>query len=529
MGAHDEQGRASGSRHGNPAKSGVVAVDGSGKRAKRRRRRKLDTAGTEAAGRVRQSEHDVAAGPAVMPDRPRGEPGRTTTKEPKPAHRQVRAARPDVGVAAKPGGFPGPVHSGLVPPDPVRAARLRGVRSPVHGAVPKLREPSRPPEPAHSAPEGDLERGLPPAGETPRHAGQHRGAGFPPRHGPQLYAALDLGTNNCRLLIVEARDTGFRVVDAFSRIVRLGEGLARTGRLGDEAMTRAIEALAVCRQKLEYYRVPRARLIATEACRIAGNGAEFIERVWRQAGLRLEIVDRQTEARLAVAGCATLVDDDAAGAVIFDIGGGSSELAWLDLRQARRSLEAPTDRAHALSLSRHIRAWTSLPIGVVTLSERHGGVDVTPPLFARMVDEVSDMLADFAHDADLDRLVTSGEVHLLGTSGTVTTLAGVFLGLRRYDRRRVDGIWLSAFELDDMLARMSAMSYAERIANPCIGTDRADLVLAGCAILDAIRRRWPCRRLRVADRGLREGILTELIAEDRARPRGRHADRKDRS
>jgi exopolyphosphatase/guanosine-5'-triphosphate,3'-diphosphate pyrophosphatase len=96
----------------------------------------------------------------------------------------------------------------------------------------------------------------------------------------------------------------------------------------------------------------------------------------------------------------------------------------------------------------------------------------------------------------------------------VTTLAGVHLGLPRYDRRRVDGTWLSGEQVATLVGTLVAMDYDARVGNPCIGSERADLVLAGCAILEAIRRRWPCERLRVADRGLREGVLVELMVED---------------
>lgn len=321
-----------------------------------------------------------------------------------------------------------------------------------------------------------------------------------------LYAALDLGTNNCRLLVAEPQERGFRVVDAFSRIVRLGEGVSRTGLLSGPAMERAITALHVCRRKLKDRGVERVRLIATEACRAADNGAVFLERVHEETGLRLEIVSRKTEARLAVAGCSTLVDPQAAGVVLFDIGGGSSELVWLDLRGRSRE--------RGVALTRFIRAWTSMPLGVVTLSERHGGVHVTSDVFEDMVADVAEHLGNFANAHLLEDIIASSNVHMLGTSGTVTTLAGVHLGLERYDRRQVDGIWLEKADVNAMIAKLVAMSYEERVANPCIGADRADLVLAGCAILEAIRRRWPCPRLRVADRGLREGILVEQMAAD---------------
>jgi len=343
--------------------------------------------------------------------------------------------------------------------------------------------------------------------ERHRDPGHHVPHGEPgrPRAGGPLYAALDLGTNNCRLLVAEPWRQGFRVVDAFSRIVRLGEGLSRTGRLSEAAQDRAIEALRVCRGKLDARGIVRARLVATEACRSAENGVEFLERVRREAGLALEILTRETEARLAVTGCANLVDWTSDGVLLFDIGGGSSELVWMEFGGGRRAGGDPT---------RHIRAWASLPVGVVTLSERHGGVAVGPQVFEDMVDDVDALLAELPDWKPLGEHLAHGRYHMLGTSGTVTTLAGVHLGLKRYDRRRVDGTWLSDDEVGAMIDRLLAMEFEDRVANPCIGGDRADLVLAGCAILEAIRRRWRCERLRVADRGLREGMLTELMIGD---------------
>ncbi|HHZ09236.1 MAG TPA: Ppx/GppA family phosphatase [Rhizobiales bacterium] len=319
-----------------------------------------------------------------------------------------------------------------------------------------------------------------------------------------VFAALDLGTNNCRLLVaVPGRPGQFRVVDAFSRIVRLGEGLAASGRLGAAAMDRAVEALKICADKLRSRAVRRARLIATEACRAAANGAEFLDRVEAETGLVLEIIDRETEARLAVSGCGSLVERDTDGVVLFDIGGGSSEIALIDLSRQRSP-----------RLASHIVSWTSLPVGVVSLAERFGGRDVTRESFRAMVDDVAAHLARFEGRDRLDHMVAGERFHLLGTSGTVTTLAGVHLGLERYDRRRVDGLWMDRVSVDGMVERLLGWDFDQRVANPCIGADRADLVLAGCAILEAIRGVWPSQRLRVADRGLREGILSELMAEE---------------
>jgi exopolyphosphatase/guanosine-5'-triphosphate,3'-diphosphate pyrophosphatase len=321
---------------------------------------------------------------------------------------------------------------------------------------------------------------------------------------PPIFAALDLGTNNCRLLVaVPTRPGQFRVIDAFSRIVRLGEGLSSSGRLGEAAMDRAIEALRICADKLGSRHVRRSRLIATEACRSAENGAEFLARVTAETGLRLEVIDRQTEARLAVSGCGSLIERDTHGVVLFDIGGGSSEVALIDVSGPRSP-----------RLAEHIVAWTSLPVGVVSLAERFGGRDVTRSSFAAMVDHVAELLAHFEARGRLGRLASGARFHLLGTSGTVTTLAGVHLGLERYDRRRVDGLWMDGRSVDLMVERLLSWDFPSRVANPCIGADRADLVLGGCAILEAIRAVWPSDRLRVADRGLREGILSELMGEE---------------
>ena len=329
---------------------------------------------------------------------------------------------------------------------------------------------------------------------------------YAPAHELPVFAALDLGTNNCRLLVaVPTRYGQFRVIDAFSRIVRLGEGLSASGRLGDAAMDRAVEALKICGDKLRHRKIRRARLIATEACRSAANGREFLARVRNEAGLDLEIIDRQTEARLAVSGCGSLIERDTQGVVLFDIGGGSSEIALIDL-SGRRSQR----------LANHIVSWTSLPVGVVSLAERFGGRTVTREIFAAMVDDVATYLTAFEGRHRLAHVVAGSKFHLLGTSGTVTTLAGVHLDLERYDRRRVDGLWMDRDSVDAMIERLIGWDFQQRLANPCIGADRADLVLAGCAILEAIRAVWPSERLRVADRGLREGILSELMADEGA-------------
>jgi exopolyphosphatase/guanosine-5'-triphosphate,3'-diphosphate pyrophosphatase len=331
--------------------------------------------------------------------------------------------------------------------------------------------------------------------------------GLSAREGPSgwaaaagVYAALDLGTNNCRLLIACPTGDGFRVVDSFSRIIRLGEGISATGSISDAAIERAIGALSICRDKIRYRKARRLRLIATEACRAAANADSFRNRVAAETGIKLEVIDRETEATLAVIGCSPLLDPKGRGAILFDIGGGSSELVRIE-RDPEQLNGAP-----------RIKAWMSIPLGVVSIAEKFGGQDVTRESYARMVAEVAQHIAAFAaeHGTNLR------DMHLLGTSGTVTTLAGVYLNLARYDRRRIDGIWMNNSDVAAVIEKLLGMSYQERVNNNCISVERADLVLAGCAILDAIRNAFPVPRLRVADRGLREGMLVEMMREDGA-------------
>ena len=356
--------------------------------------------------------------------------------------------------------------------------------------------------------EGRTPGGLDPPREWPRLHRGRRGRGQYWRNAHDTgeprttYAALDLGTNNCRLLVARPAGDSFRVIDAFSRIIRLGEGISASGRISEAAIERAVSALSVCRDKMRHRRTGRARLIATEACRAAENGDEFHARILSEVGLDLEIIDRKTEATLAATGCTPLIDPDTEGVILFDIGGGSSELV-------RLGRCAPTPRGPPEPT---IEGWVSIPLGVVTLAERHGGHEVTRAVFEAMVAEVTERIGEFAaaHSGDLARM------HMLGTSGTVTTIAGVYPELPRYDRRRVDGCWLIDTQVTEVVEQLMAMSYDERVANPCIGSERADLVLAGCAILEAIRRAFPCERLRVADRGLREGMLVQMMRTDGA-------------
>jgi exopolyphosphatase/guanosine-5'-triphosphate,3'-diphosphate pyrophosphatase len=323
--------------------------------------------------------------------------------------------------------------------------------------------------------------------------------------GTAVYGAVDLGTNNCRMLVASPRTAGegggFRVIDAFSRIVRLGEGVAATGRLSEAAMARTIDALAVCASRMRERGVTRMRNVATQACRVAGNGREFVARVAAATGLAIEPISAAEEAGLALAGCAPLLDRRQPRALVFDIGGGSTELMWIAV---------PTAGPPA------ILAMVSLPLGVVGLAERYGGDVVAPPAYAAMRDLAADALARFDAAHGIAAEIAAGRVQMLGTSGTVTTLGAYYLDLPRYRRSRIDGLDVGFAALFDACARLAASDRAARAAHPCIGPERAELVVAGCAILEAICRRWPVGRLRIADRGIREGLLLGLMAADAA-------------
>jgi exopolyphosphatase/guanosine-5'-triphosphate,3'-diphosphate pyrophosphatase len=324
----------------------------------------------------------------------------------------------------------------------------------------------------------------------------------------EIFAALDLGTTNCRLLIARpAAGDRLRVVDSFSRIVRLGEGLQASGVLSEAAMARTIDALSVCAEKLDQREVTHARFVATEACRRAANCGEFLARVHERTGLDLEIIPTEEEARLALAGCAPLLDPDRPHAVVFDIGGGSTELLWVGVSACVGG-----------GVETEIRDVISLPLGVVSLTERFQpkpGEAFGPVVFAQMVDVVRDAFADFDRHWGIAAQVVAGGVQMLGSSGTVTTLAGMRLGLQRYERQRVDGTVLDFSDIRRLTRNLVGMNALERSREPCIGTVRADLMIAGCAILEAICRTWKVGRLRVADRGVREGILAGLHAATR--------------
>ena len=333
--------------------------------------------------------------------------------------------------------------------------------------------------------------------DSPTHANRGHN-GWPAR---RAYAAIDLGTNNCRLLIAKPANDSFVVVDAFSRVVRLGEGLMHSGRLSDRAMDRAIAALSICSDKLRRRHVTLARSVATEACRRASNGADFIDRVRRETGIALDIITAEEEARLAVLGCHILLEPGTGPAMIFDIGGGSTELVLVDTQgNAPRILD-----------------WQSVPWGVVSLTESETfDMDSEPSrtaAYSVMRARVMESFKGF-----IERLPESKPetIRLLGTSGTVTTLASLHLDLPSYDRNVIDGLIVPSGSMRAISQNLSRLSLAQRRALPCVGTERADLVVAGCAILETILDIWPAERLGVADRGIREGILRSLMAASNA-------------
>jgi exopolyphosphatase/guanosine-5'-triphosphate,3'-diphosphate pyrophosphatase len=318
----------------------------------------------------------------------------------------------------------------------------------------------------------------------------------------QIFAAIDLGTNNCRMLVARPESRGgecrneFRVIDSFSRITRLGEGVSGSGRLSADAMDRTIDALKCCADKMERRRVSASRQVATEACRRAVNCGEFLDRVTRETGLNLEIITAHEEATLALKGCAALLDMSVPYAVIFDIGGGSTEVLFVHIGE---------DQSLA------VLGCISLPMGVVTVAEDCGGGDLCGRTYQAVSERVQKLLEPFESIHGIGDKIAAGVAQMIGTSGTVTTLGGLHLGLDRYDRAAVDGLMLDFDTLHATSKSLCSMTLQQRAAEPCIGWQRADLMLAGCAILEAICRMWPVGRLKVADRGLREGLLMDLI------------------
>ncbi|APG63174.1 hypothetical protein LPB140_10660 [Sphingorhabdus lutea] len=319
-------------------------------------------------------------------------------------------------------------------------------------------------------------------------------------NGRKTYAALDLGTNNCRLLIAKAGNANFTVVDAFSKVVRLGEGIGQTGRISDAAIERTIDALHICAQKLKRRHVILARSVATEACRRATNGPEFIERVRRETGIYLDIISAEEEARLAVMGCHVLLPPGQGPALIFDIGGGSTELVLVD-----------TDKGIPRILD-----WVSIPWGVVSLTEAQPNVSSDDAqIRAQAYEEMKKIVAQaFTGFAQKINGLMAGDMRILGTSGTITTLASIYLQLDHYDRSVVDGLVVPSKDMLEISHILAGQTPRQRAEYPCVGNERSDLVVAGCAILEEILTLWPSDEICVADRGIREGILRLLMASN---------------
>lgn len=311
----------------------------------------------------------------------------------------------------------------------------------------------------------------------------------------KIIAALDLGTNNCRLLVAHPKPGGFKVIDGFSRIVRLGEGVAGTGNLSNAAMDRTLDALKMCAERIVRRDVTHGRYIATEACRQADNGERFLERIEKEIGIRLETIPSREEAELTLAGCLPLLDTNIPYALTFDVGGGSAEVLWVKLQKDQTP---------------EILGWISLPCGVVTMTERYGDPDISRESYARMVCDIKALLKPFDDKHGISLAIERGEVQMLGTAGTVTTIAGIDMDLNRYNRSVVDGSWLDFETVFSICGNLVNASFDERAAYACVGRSRAELVVAGCGVLEAICRTWPAGRLRVADRGVREGILLGL-------------------
>lgn len=325
-----------------------------------------------------------------------------------------------------------------------------------------------------------------------------------------VLGAIDVGTNACRLLIAVPDWQGHqppipKVIDSYTANVRLGESLEKTGAITEAALNRTIEALKICAARLKRRHVTHVKAIATEACRKAANAQDLVRRAEAEAGIHLVIVTPEEEARLAAAGCLQLIGSDFEGALIFDIGGGSTELILV--RQTK---------SNGARQGHDIAAWSSAGVGVVKLAERHGGRELCASSYGKMRAELGPIFA--AMKAELEpALFDPARYHLLGTSGTLTTLAGIKLGLKRYERSRIDGQWLKRDEILRISDFIVTKDFTGRAAIPCIGTDRADLILPGCAILSEIMEHWPCGTLRVADRGLREGMLIALLRESETR------------
>ena len=302
-------------------------------------------------------------------------------------------------------------------------------------------------------------------------------------------ATIDLGTNTVRLLVSDLdSERAWRSVHADQRVTRLGEGLAGTGVLGDAPMRRTAAAVADYARRGRQLGARRIRIVATSAVREAANRPAFVEMVERASGERVHVISGDEEARLTVRGVLRALGPLSGELLTFDIGGGSTE--------------------YTLARGTTVIATVSLRLGVVPLAERFpfpGTVE--PDRYHALADEVSKQL-----DAELpSSLARARPDHLVGTAGTVTTLAALDLGLERYDADRVQRHRLERAAVARLRDRLAALTVAERAALPCLEPGRADLIIPGVAIVEATLDRFGMDSLTVSDWGLREGLVDEMI------------------
>ena len=328
--------------------------------------------------------------------------------------------------------------------------------------------------------------------------------GFSDSAGAENYAAIDLGTNSCRLVIATPTPSSFRIVETFSKITRLGEGIINNNELSHTAIRRTINALKVCAGVLEEYApIVKARYVATAACRRAKNCRYFLDLVKKETGLTIETISSQEESRLAVVGCIPLLNRHIKRALVFDIGGGSTEVSLARMSNSGRTVT---------------EGYVSLPYGVVTVSEAFPDHEMTDLAYNTIIERTHKILAEFEEKYHISEAIANQEIQVLGTSGTVTVLGAVHLNLPRYNRSAVDGLALSAQDVERTIAKIKRMGDEGRRKHACIGMQKADLTIAGCAIIEGLLSFWPISEITVADRGIREGILLDMM----------HADRKQR-
>ena len=317
------------------------------------------------------------------------------------------------------------------------------------------------------------------------------------------FAAIDLGTNSCRLVIASPTPASFRIVETFSKITRLGEGIINDNELSRPAMRRTINALKVCAGVIEEYApIYRSRFVATAACRRAKNCKEFLDLVKKETGLMIETISSKEESRLAVVGCIPLLNRNIKRALVFDIGGGSTEI----------SLARGTNSGKTF-----IEGFVSLPYGVVTISEAFPSQDMTALAYDTIIERTHKLLKEFDEKYNIREAIKNQEIQIIGTSGTVTVLGAVHLNLPRYNRSAVDGISITRQDIDRAIAKIKRLGDEGRKKHPCIGAQKADLTMAGCAIIEGLCSFWPIEEITVADRGIREGILLDMMHSNKSK------------